>query len=71
MGKDKNKKIKSISKNKNRLSRKHNDNVNSKVKAKDIMKEKAKRCSLKFKNKYHINNNSATPNINEEKKQDI
>ena len=68
LGKDKNKKIKSISKNKNRLSRKHNDNVNSKVKAKDIMKEKAKRCSLKFKNKYHINNNSATPNINEEKK---
>ena len=68
LGKDKNKKVKSISKNKNRLSRKHNDNVNSKIKAKDIMKEKAKRCSLKFKNKYHINNNSATPNINEEKK---
>ena len=68
LGKDKKNKIKSISKNKNRLSRKHNDNVNSKIKAKDIMKEKAKRCSLKFKNKYHINNNSATPNINEEKK---
>ena len=68
LGKDKNKKIKSISKNKNRLSRKHNENVNSKIKTKDVMKEKGKRCSLKFKNKYHINNNSATPNINEEKK---
>ena len=74
LGKDKNnknRKINSLSKHKNQLSKKQNDNNiinNNKIKQKDLIKEKTKRCSLKFKNKYYLNNNSATPNINGEKK---
>jgi hypothetical protein len=73
LGKDKNnknRKLNSHSKHKSQLSKKHNDNniINNKIKTKDLIKEKTKKCSLKFKNKYHLNNNSATPNINGEKK---
>ena len=77
LGKDKNNKNSKINshskhKNQNQLSKKHNENnnniINNKIKPKDLIKEKKKRCSLKFKNKYYLNNNSATPNINGEKK---
>ena len=74
LGKDKNNKnrnINSHSKHRTQLSKNHNDNnniINNKIKAKDLIKEKKKKCSLKIKNKYYSNNNSATPNINGEKR---
>ena len=62
LGKEKNKKISSTSKNKIKLYKKYNETVNSKMKEKKLMKEKKKKCFLKFKSKYNINNNSSTQN---------
>ena len=62
LGKDKNRKINSTSKNKIKLSKKYNFIINNKIKLKDLIKEKTRRSNLKHKNKNKINNNSSTPN---------
>ena len=67
LGKE-NKKVNSTSKNRIKLSKKYNVNINNRHKLKELIKEKTKKYSLKFKNKYNINVNSSTPNNAEHKK---
>ena len=67
LGKEKNRKKSSISKNKIKLFKNDNEKINNKIKEKEFIKEKKKKCFLKFKNNYNINNNSSTQNNAEDK----
>ena len=63
--KNKEKKKKSLSKNKLKVTKK---DINIKLKIKELLKEKTNRFSFPFKSRHYLANKSATPNINEEKK---
>ena len=71
LGKDKNTKIKNISKNKIKLSKKKIMSINNKNKIKDLIKEKTKKYSLKFKKENNINNSSTQNSIDDKKKLNV